>query len=117
MPSINGAVGYARQKASNVGTFANAPNALGASGISDVPVGALGSRKLNAFDVFQIGFDASWELDLWGKIRRSVQAASATTEASEEARRGVLLTNMAEVARDYITLRGVQMQLPPDRAR
>jgi len=111
IPNINGAVGYARQKASNVGTFANAPNALGASGISGSTVGALGSRKLNAFDVFQIGFDASWELDLWGKIRRSVEAASATTEASEEARRGVLLTNMAEVARDYITLRGVQMQL------
>ena len=48
---------------------------------------------------------------MWGKIRRSVEAAGATAQASEEARRGVLLTNLAEVARDYITLRGVQTQL------
>jgi NodT family efflux transporter outer membrane factor (OMF) lipoprotein len=111
LPSIHAAASYTRQKASNVGVFANAPNALGASGISGSTAGNLGSRHLNAFDVFQVGFDASWELDLWGKIRRSVESASANTEASEEERRGVLLTNLAEVARDYITLRGVQTQL------
>lgn len=111
MPSLNGNASYAYQKASNVGLFANAPNALGASGASGANPGALGSRKINPFNVFQTGFDASWEPDLWGKIRRSVEAAGATTEASEEARRGVLLTSLAELARDYITLRGVQMQM------
>jgi NodT family efflux transporter outer membrane factor (OMF) lipoprotein len=111
LPNINANASYTRQKASNVGVFANAPNPLGASGISGSTAGGLGSHKLNAFDVFQTGFDASWELDLWGKIRRSVESAGATTEASEEARRGVLLTSLAEVARDYIVLRGVQTQL------
>jgi NodT family efflux transporter outer membrane factor (OMF) lipoprotein len=111
VPNINANTSYTRQKASNVGAFANAPNPLGASGISGSTAGGLGSRKLNAFDVFQVGFDASWELDLWGKIRRSVESAGATTEASEETRRDVLLTNLAEVARDYITLRGIQTQL------
>ena len=111
IPTIHGNASYARQKASNVGTFANAPNPLGASGTVGSNPGALGSRKINPFDVFQIGFDASWEIDLWGKIRRSVESASATTEASEEARRGVLLTSLAEVGRDYIILRGVQTQL------
>lgn len=111
MPSINGSTSYTRQKASNVGVFANAPNPLGASGISGSTAGGLGSRHLNAFDVFQVGLDASWELDLWGKIRRSVEAAAATIEANEETRRGILVTNLAEVARDYIVLRGVQTQL------
>src|ERR1019366_3453995 len=101
VPDLNANASYARQKASNVGTFANAPNPLGASGALGANPGALGSRKLSAFDVYQVGFDASWELDLWGKIRRSVEAAGATARASEEARRGVLLTNLAEVARDY----------------
>ena len=111
IPGINGSASYTRQKASNIGVFASAPNPLGASGTSGSTAGGLGSHTLNAFDIFQVGFDASWEPDLWGKIRRSVESAGATTEASEEARRGVLLTDLAEVARDYITLRGVQTQL------
>jgi NodT family efflux transporter outer membrane factor (OMF) lipoprotein len=111
LPHIDGNASYTRQKASNVGEFAAAPNPLGASAISGSTAGGLRSAKLNAFDVYQVGFDASWELDLWGKIRRSVESAQASTIASEEARRGVLLTNLAEVARDYITLRGVQTEL------
>jgi NodT family efflux transporter outer membrane factor (OMF) lipoprotein len=111
LPSINGNTSYTRQKASNVGVFANAPNPLGASGISGSTAGGLGSRKLNAFDAYQVGMTASWELDLWGQIRRQVESAGATTQASEETRRGLLLTNLAEVARDYITLRGVQTDL------
>jgi NodT family efflux transporter outer membrane factor (OMF) lipoprotein len=111
LPNINGNASYTRQKASNVGEFAAAPNPLGASGKSGSTAGGLGSAKLNAFDVYQAGFDASWELDLWGKIRRSVESAGATVTASEEARRGALLTDLAEVARDYITLRGVQTDL------
>jgi NodT family efflux transporter outer membrane factor (OMF) lipoprotein len=119
IPNINGNASYARQKASSIGTFANAPNPLGASGALGANPGAVGSRDLNAFDVFQVGFDASWELDLWGKIRRSVEAAGTTTVATEEARRGVLLTSLAEVARDYITLRGVQtdLRIARDNAR
>jgi NodT family efflux transporter outer membrane factor (OMF) lipoprotein len=111
IPNHNGNASYTRQKASNVGVFANAPSPLGASGISGGSAGGLASHRLNAFDAYQVGFDASWELDLWGKIRRSVESAGAVAKATEEARRGVLLTNLAEVARDYITLRGVQTEL------
>ncbi len=111
LPNIDANASYTRQKASNVGEFANAPNPLGASGISGSTAGALASHELNAFDVFQAGFEASWELDLWGRIRRSVEASRASAAASEEMRRGILLTNLAEVARDYITLRGVQTEL------
>jgi len=57
---------------------------------------------------YQTGFDAGWELDLFGGIRRSVEAGEAELEASAEARRDVLVTLVAEVARSYIELRVLQ---------
>ncbi|MBS0641936.1 MAG: efflux transporter outer membrane subunit, partial [Proteobacteria bacterium] len=63
------------------------------------------------FDIFQGGFDASWELDLWGRIRRAVESSTASSTAAEEAQRAALLSTLAEVARDYIALRGTQAQL------
>ena len=110
-PNLNGNASYTRTKASNIGEFASAPNALGANGASGSTTGGLKGGKLKPFDVFQYGFDASWELDLWGKISRSVESAQASVEASAEARRGALLSSLAEVARDYIQLRGTQAEL------
>ena len=110
-PDLNANTSYTHQKASDVGVFANAPNALGANGASGNTPAASGSRKLNPFDVYQVGFDATWELDLWGKVSRSVESAQASVEASAEARRDTLLTNLAELARDYIQLRGTQALL------
>jgi len=107
-PNFNANGSYTRQKSSNIGEFAAAPNALGASGASGDTAGGLASGPLNPFDVYQVGFDASWELDLWGKVRRSVESAKATVEASAEARRAALVSSLAEVARDYIQLRGNQ---------
>lgn len=111
LPRLNANTSYTRQKASNTGQFATVPSALGASGASGSTAGGLQPVRLKAFDVFQFGFDASWELDLWGGIRRSVESATASAVASEEARRSVLLSSLAEVARDYIALRGTQAQL------
>ena len=87
-PDLNGNGSYTRQKSSDVGVFANAPNALGANGASGNSAGGLQGTHLNPFDVYQVGFDASWEVDLWGRVRRSVESASASVEASAEARRG-----------------------------
>jgi NodT family efflux transporter outer membrane factor (OMF) lipoprotein len=110
-PALNANASYARQKASNIGEFASAPDALGANGASGNYVGGFHGANLGAFDVYQAGFDASWELDLWGGVQRSVESATASVVAAAEARRGALLSSMAEVARDYIGLRGVQTQL------
>jgi NodT family efflux transporter outer membrane factor (OMF) lipoprotein len=110
-PTFNANGSYTRQKASDVGEFATIPDALGANGASGNSVGGFKAGDLGAFDVYQAGFDASWELDLWGGVRRSVESAKASVMAAAEARRAVLLTNLAEVARDYILLRGVQTQL------
>lgn len=110
-PDLNANASYTREKSSNEGVFANSPNALGANGASGNNVGGIRGGKLSAFDVFQGGFDASWEPDLFGRVRRSVESATASVQASEEDQRAVLLTSLAEVARDYIDLRGAQRQL------
>jgi len=63
------------------------------------------------FNDYYIGFDASWELDLWGRVRRQVEAAEAQVDEAAEQRRDALVSSLAELARDYIQLRGVQMQI------
>ncbi len=62
-------------------------------------------------DVYEVGFDASWELDVFGGVRRARQAATARAEAAEEDRRDILRTVLAEVARAYVELRGAQRRL------
>lgn len=59
-------------------------------------------------DQYQTGFDAGWEIDLFGGLRRSREAAMAELEASKEALRDVRVTLMAEVARCYVELRILQ---------
>jgi len=54
---------------------------------------------------------ASWELDLWGRLRRQTEAAEANLLATQEARRGVILTLVSAVALNYIELRSLDEQL------
>jgi outer membrane protein, multidrug efflux system len=72
-----------------------------------------GSIFVSPFEsnIFQLGFDASWEIDLFGGRRHELQAATAEVRASEEARRGVLVSLLGEVARNYVELRGAQRRL------
>lgn len=60
---------------------------------------------------YQVGFDASWEIDFFGGIRRAVEAADADIEAQVEAARGVRVSLAAEVASAYIDLRTAQKRL------
>lgn len=62
-------------------------------------------------NLLTIGFDAAWEIDVFGGVRRSVEAADADIQAAIEDRRDVLVSLMAEVARNYIDLRGFQRQV------
>jgi NodT family efflux transporter outer membrane factor (OMF) lipoprotein len=57
------------------------------------------------------GFDLAWELDLFGKYRRQLEASRYDIEAAAEARNAVLTAVIADVARTYFDLRGLQMQL------
>src|SRR5918996_242537 len=81
-------------------------------------VGASSFRgdNLGQQDLFRSGFDASWEIDVFGGIRRSVEAADATVEATLEDRRNTLVTLLGEVATNYIDLRGFQRRLEVARA-
>ncbi len=59
----------------------------------------------------QLAINASWELDLWGKIRRGTEAARAELIASEEGRRSAVLSLVSSVASSYILLRDLDKQL------
>jgi len=74
-----------------------------------VPPGGLGPGIHS--NLWQAGFDASWEIDIFGGIRRSIEAADANFQAVAEDRADVTLTLLAEVARDYIDLRGAQRRI------
>jgi outer membrane protein, multidrug efflux system len=65
----------------------------------------------NPQTAYQAVLTASWEVDLWGRIRRLSESALANALASDDARRGVILSLVATVASDYLQLRGLDAQL------
>jgi NodT family efflux transporter outer membrane factor (OMF) lipoprotein len=67
-------------------------------------------RPINYND-FKFEFDASWELDLWGRVRNGYRASLEDLAAQEQDRRDVLVTLLAEIARNYTELRGTQLRL------
>ena len=67
--------------------------------------------QLPAQQLWDVGFDASWEMDIFGRIGRNVRAASAVAESSEHGLEDVQVSVAAEVARTYFDLRGAQRQL------
>jgi outer membrane protein, multidrug efflux system len=70
-----------------------------------------GSQTRPTSNLFDVNVGARWEIDLWGKIRRATEAAKADLFASEEARRGVVLSVTALVADSYIDLLSADEQL------
>ena len=66
-------------------------------------------------DNFSAVVNAGWEIDLWGRIRRLTESAQADLLASEEARRGVVLTLVGDVAAAYVNLRALDRQLEISR--
>lgn len=105
-PSINATASYARERES-----ANAPAPVLVS-----PGGQIESSSGQAENLFQAGFDASWEVDLFGARHRFVEAAQAESESSDFDRGAVLLALYAEVARSYMALREFQRQSMVARA-
>jgi len=63
------------------------------------------------YDTFQTTLNASWELDIWGRVRRSTEAARAELLASEEGRRAVILSLVSSVATAYVNLLDLDRQL------
>jgi NodT family efflux transporter outer membrane factor (OMF) lipoprotein len=93
--------------ATNAGTLAN-----GAGGTAGgVPYSTSNSPIFQPFNLYSYGFDASWEPDFWGKVSREIESADASVLASEQARRAALTSVLAEVARNYVQLRGTQRSI------
>jgi multidrug efflux system outer membrane protein len=80
----------------------------GTSGSSGVISGVNTARQVS---LFQGGFDAGWEIDVFGGLRRQIANSEDNLEAQVDARRNALVTLTSEVARDYMLLRGYQLQL------
>jgi NodT family efflux transporter outer membrane factor (OMF) lipoprotein len=93
-PQVEASVQYQRSQGSS--------EALGGGAIATAP----GLREL-----FQVGLDASWELDIFGGTRRNIEAAGADLQAAVEDRRSVLITLVGDVGNNYLNLRGFQQQL------
>ncbi len=94
-----------------IGYSADASRALGSElGATPIP-----SSVPNPQTSLQVLAGASWELDLWGRIRRLSEAARADLLGTEEARRGVVLSLVSSVASTYIQLLGLDEQLAISR--
>ena len=76
-------------------------------------VGSLNNRAFvpRELKLYNIGFDAFWEVDFFGRVRRNVEASSDEVEAQEASLRDLSVSLIAEVARNYFELRGLQNQL------
>lgn len=75
--------------------------------------GALNSRAFvpRGLKLFNTGFDATWEADIFGRVRRGFEASNDEVEAQEASLRDFSISLIAEVARNYFELRGLQKQL------
>jgi outer membrane protein, multidrug efflux system len=104
LPSLKGTTSYTREKLGITGLFAGGGTIQAGAGSA---VGTIGSLT-QPVDLFQAGFDASWELDLFGKVRRSVEQAGAQAQEQIESRNDSLVSLEAEVARTYLQLRSNQ---------
>ena len=112
LPTLNGTANDYHEAFSQNSLFKLIPiQAL--SGGSGTGGGSTSSANqiITGFNNYSVGFDASWELDLWGHVARQVEAADAQYLGMEEMRRNTLVSTYAELARDYVTLRGTQLQL------
>jgi outer membrane protein, multidrug efflux system len=69
------------------------------------------STSTGSQDLYAAGFDAGWEIDIFGGKRRSVEAATGDLQASEEKLRNVIVSLLAEVALNYVEVRTYQMRI------
>ena len=116
-PTLRANGGYTRQRISERTAFTSLLGNIGATHGAAVgtggPPGGVPSTipsLPNPFDQYQWGFDASWEIDLFGRVRRSLEAADATTQAAIEDRNDILVSLQGDVARAYIDLRAAQLR-------
>jgi NodT family efflux transporter outer membrane factor (OMF) lipoprotein len=107
-PEVNGSGSAKRQRESETGASTRLISAIAPGGAGQQQIISLLSSPYN---LYQSGFDASWELDLWGRVRRSIEAADADLAGAAEMLTQARLSISSEVARNYFQLRSTQRQL------
>ncbi len=106
VPEVGVSGGINRQRLSERGAGLRSLSAIGGDNAA-----ALTERLAEPFTLYQAGFDASWEPDLWGRVRRSVEAADADV-AEQQALLTLARQSLAsELARQYVGLRTTQRQI------
>ncbi len=108
--ALSGGSGSSKSAAASKGRLTPAINEAAHPGGPQSPLGSGGFPGVDT-DLYEAGFDSNWEIDVFGGSRRAVEAASGDIQASQEDQRDVLVTLLAEIARDYVELRGLQKQL------
>ena len=106
LPQVDAQASASRQRISE-NAIPVPPGAGGANGSSGGAFGLPGSE----FNTVRAGFDASWEIDLFGRNRRSIEAAAARTGTAVWNRRDVQVSVAAEVAKAYLSLRTAQQKI------
>ena len=111
LPTVEGSgiAGRTRMSENGIGKALAGGGSSSGSG-SDSGSTAASGGGASSFNLFQAGFDATWELDLFGKTRRNVQASEADVHSAEEARRDAVVSLVAEVVRNWLDLRGALRQ-------
>lgn len=108
LPQVAGNGSYSRNRVSeNVGGRAALADAAAAAGAG---AGAFGGAT-NPSNLYTTGFDAGWEIDIFGGIRRSVESAEANIAAQEENYRDALVTLFADVALNYVDYRTLEARI------
>jgi NodT family efflux transporter outer membrane factor (OMF) lipoprotein len=110
-PQLNASAAATRQRQSEFGSGTRLVDALNPSNREEL-IGVLSEPH----NLYQAGFDAAWELDLWGRVRRSIESADANLAASQAMLAQVQLSVQSELARNYFELRTAQRQLRIARA-
>jgi NodT family efflux transporter outer membrane factor (OMF) lipoprotein len=106
-PAVNGDASWQGQRLSE-----NTPTGKLFSLTGEIPglANLPGVAMPNPYGQFQLGFDAGWEVDLFGRVRRSVESAESQIEAADQDRQAAQVSLFGEVGRVYIDLRGAQMK-------
>jgi multidrug efflux system outer membrane protein len=111
--NLQGAVANVEQARAQVGVAASSlfPQAGYEGAAAREKAFLIPDRPNSTFNVFLGAFNLAWEIDVWGRIRRSTEAARAQFLASEEARRGVVVTLVSDVATNYFRLLELDREL------
>jgi NodT family efflux transporter outer membrane factor (OMF) lipoprotein len=107
---IKAAVARVRESRAQYG-IAESQNGPGVGALGAYQRGALPASLSSSKNTYVSGFDASWEIDLFGGVRRSEESARAEVEALEFAQADTRISIEAEIARNYIELRAYQSRL------